>query len=76
MENELGRGGSVLHSHIAIHPEGAQDRNSNRARRLEGGADAEAMQGYANWLTHPRLLSLVLHSTTHNGLGPPLSTTS
>jgi hypothetical protein len=59
---------------------GSQDWNSEEARNLETGADAEAMEDAAYWLASPSLLSLLSYrsrdyqprdGTTHNGLGPP-----
>jgi hypothetical protein len=52
-----------------------------QGRNLEAGADAEAVEGAADWLTFSGLLNLLSNriwahllrdGTTHNGLGPPL----
>jgi hypothetical protein len=56
-----------------------------QGRILEAGADAEAAEGAASWLTPHGLLSLLFYRTqdhkprddsTHSGLGPPPSITN
>ena len=63
--------------HITVHHQRKSGQGLKEGRNLEAGADAEAMEGAADWLAPHGLLSLLSYrtrdSTTHNGLSSPPS---
>ena len=67
--------------HITAHHQRKSAHRLEQGRNLEAGADAEAMEGAAYWLTSYGLLSMLSCKTqgrqprdgiTHNELGSPL----
>ena len=86
IKNNLGKGGGVYYVlQLTVHHQRKPGQELKQGNNLEGGADAEAMEGAAYWLAPPGLLSLLFYrtqdhqlrsGTMHNGLGPPTSITS
>ena len=66
-----GKGFLGLHFHTIVHHWRKSGQELKQNKNLQAGADAEVMEGAANWLPLPGLLSLLPYRTKNcNGLGP------